>query len=97
MNPLEKELRRLEKGPVAPDGAWIEVGSVYGRDWRQVYWRSETRCFPGRNGGMVKRKYIGQEGSPRHKQALEAVANRERISKIRRILSYNCSGMTEHD
>lgn len=97
MNPLEEELRRLEKGPVAPDGAWIEVGSVYGRDWRQVYWRSETRCFPGKNGGMVKRKYIGQEGSPRHKQALEAVANRERISRIRRILSYNCSGMTEHD
>lgn len=82
---LNEEKKRLERGKLAPPGAWIETGLISGRpDWRQAYWRAEQPIFSGN-----KRKYIGKAGSAKHEAAIIAVLNRDRLAEINRILTYS--------
>jgi len=85
MNELLQQRLELLKMEIAPDGAWIEIGVVAGRRFRQAYWRAQDRIFIGkRNGQKCRRSYIGEEGSPKHQKALEALHNRERLRSLDR-------------
>lgn len=85
---LEQERDRLKaEGAIAPDGCWIETGKVKGRNFRQAWWRASKPTFtPKRSKGnveaKVKTQYIGEEGSPEHKQA---IAERDRRDALKRI------------
>lgn len=79
MNPIHEEIKQLLRGPLAPDGAWIEVGKVSGRNFIQAYWRSNTPIFEGK-----RRKYIGKAGSPKHQEAITAQKNSDRLRSLQR-------------
>lgn len=87
---LEQERDTIKsEGTIAPEGCWIETGKVKGRNFRQAWWRSTKPLFiPKRSRGNVEAKtkscYIGQEGSPEHKEAIAQRERRDRLKAIER-------------
>lgn len=83
---LYAECLKLERSPLAPEGAWIEEGKVSGkRRFRQAYWRAQHKIFVGvRSGAPSHRRYIGKVGSSKHKAAIAAWQNRHRLNEVKR-------------
>lgn len=83
---LNAECLKLERSPLALEGAWIEEGKVSGkRRFRQAYWRAQHKIFIGvRSGAPTHRRYIGKVGSEKHKAAIAAWQNRHRLTQVQR-------------
>lgn len=86
LDQLYSECLKLERSPLAPEGAWIEEGKVSGkRRFRQAYWRAHKAIFIGvRSGAPTKRRYIGKVGGEKHKAAIVAWQNRTRLIQVKR-------------
>jgi hypothetical protein len=79
-SPLERlceERAQLESDGLGPAQGWIETGKVKGRDFRQAWWRSKQPIFAGK-----KTRYIGKQGSPEHRRAIEQKARRKRWERV---------------
>jgi hypothetical protein len=80
--------RLQSEGYVPPPGVWIECQAVYGSEFRQCFWKSrKSRRWEGDISLLKSRKrYIGKENSPSHRQAKEAVARRNKINELKKQL-----------
>jgi hypothetical protein len=75
---LEAERDRLIKeAEFAPDNGWIETGMVRGKAFKQAWWR-------GNFAGGKKTIYIGKEGSPEHKQAVNSQKARRQLKRVQK-------------
>jgi hypothetical protein len=75
---LEAERDRLIKeAEFAPDNGWIETGMVRGKAFKQAWWR-------GNFVGGKKTIYIGKEGSPEHKQAVNSQKARRQLKQVQK-------------
>lgn len=82
---LEAQRDRLKaEGNIAPVGVWIEYGKVSGRKFRQAYYRSQHPQFRSKRDieTLVKRQYIGEEGSKEVVAAGQAIARRNELAAI---------------
>ena len=80
---LEMERDKLQQGPIAPNGCWIECNRCWKRKFRQAIYKSDRAIFDSKRGrGKVKRQYIDVENGPKHQEAKRAIANRNRLKQI---------------
>ncbi|OUC15344.1 MAG: hypothetical protein B0A82_07640 [Alkalinema sp. CACIAM 70d] len=78
---LEQRRSQLLALGVAPAGCWLEKAKCHKRKAYQVFYRAEQPIFGGR-----KRLYVGMEGSPAVQEAEAAIARRNELKSVDRLL-----------
>ncbi|MGI0494289.1 hypothetical protein ACN4EG_21085 [Alkalinema pantanalense CENA528] len=78
---LEQRRTQLLALGVAPAGCWLEKAKCHKRKAYQVFYRAEQPIFAGR-----KRLYVGMEGSLAVRDAEAAIARRNELKHVDRLL-----------
>lgn len=81
----QAEIDRLERLGLPPPGAWIDLSTPAGSNFRQAKWKSREAIFDSGSNPETKLKsrYIGKENSAEHKEAIAQVERRKRIKELK--------------
>lgn len=85
---IQAEIEQLEALGIPPDGAWINICKVQGKEFKQARWKSREPCFASNSNpeAKLRSQYIGKENSPEHQAAIAMVKRRQRIRTLKQQL-----------